>query len=112
MEIYKIFRPKEWAALRDEGRTHGAPIDRSDGYIHLSTAHQVSETLSKHFADIPDLVICALDSDLMGDALKWEPSRGDALFPHLYRALGLNEIAWHETLIVRDGVHVLPARIR
>ena len=85
MLVYKIFRRPEWDALRAEGRTAGAPIDLADGYVHMSTPAQVVETAAKHFAGESDLVLLAIETDTLGPALKWEPSRGGALFPHLYR---------------------------
>jgi uncharacterized protein (DUF952 family) len=108
MLIYKIFRDNEWAALQQQGETAGAPIDLADGYVHFSTAVQAAETAAKHFAGAQGLVLLALDSDAMGDALKWEPSRGGALFPHLYRALRLDEVIWARPLPLLDGVHQFP----
>ena len=87
MLIYKIFRTGEWDALSTTGETEGAPVDRTDGFIHFSTAGQVTETAKKHFAGEDGLVLVAVAPDRLGDALKWEPSRGGALFPHLYRRL-------------------------
>ncbi len=111
MDIYKIFRPAEFEALRQSGESTGAPIDRDDGYIHFSTADQVAETLSKHFAGAGDLVLCVCDADALGKALKWEPSRGGALFPHLYRPLAWGDIAWHAPLFEENGAHPLPGRV-
>lgn len=109
MQIYKIFRAQEWATLQEQGETRGAPIDLSDGFIHFSTAEQAGETAAKHFADQDGLVLLALETDTLGDALKWEVSRGDALFPHLFRALQLDEILWAKPLPLVDGHHVFPA---
>jgi uncharacterized protein (DUF952 family) len=81
MLIYKILRSDEWAALQDAGQTQGAPIDVADGYVHFSTAAQAGETASKWFAGVEDLWLLAYDADSLGDALKWEPSRGGDLFP-------------------------------
>ena len=92
MLIYKIFRKGEWAVLTNSGVTKGAPIDLADGFVHFSNAAQVAETAAKHFAQEHDLMLLALEADLLGPDLKWEPSRGDALFPHLYRALYLDDI--------------------
>ncbi len=108
MVIYKIFRPEEWAALGATGETRGAPVDLADGYIHFSTADQIAETLRKHFDGVKALVLCAAHTDDLADDLKWEPSRGGALFPHLYRPLRLDEVRWHAELPVADGLHVLP----
>lgn len=108
MLIYKIFRADEWAALQARGETLGAPIDLADGFVHFSSAEQAAETAAKHFAGANGLVLLALDGDAMGDALKWEVSRGDALFPHLYRALRLDEVVWAKPLPLADGVHQFP----
>lgn len=106
--IYKVLRPAEWSELVQNGASTGAPIDMADGYIHFSTATQVAETLAKHFAGMTPLIIAAVDDAGLGDALKWEVSRGDALFPHLYRALKITDIAQHGEISVVDGTHVLP----
>lgn len=108
MLIYKIFRRAEWEALDAAGETAGAPVDLADGFIHFSTAGQARETAAKHFAGQDDLVLAAVEADALGEALKWEPSRGGALFPHLYRALRRDEIAWTALLPLTDGVHDFP----
>lgn len=108
MLIYKIFRASEWDAFRAAGRTDGAPVDLADGYIHFSTATQAAETAAKHFAGEEGLVLLAFNSDALGDALKWEPSRGGQLFPHLYRPLELSEMLWQKPLPLSDGGHVFP----
>ena len=111
MLIYKIFRTPEWAALDRNGETAGAPVDLADGFIHFSTADQAAETAAKHFAGQDDLILAALDADALGDALKWEPSRGGALFPHLYRMLKRDEVLWAVPLPLQDGAHVFPAEM-
>lgn len=108
MLIYKIFRQPEWDHLDTTGETRGAPVDLADGFIHFSAAAQVSETAARHFAGEADLVLAAVEADTLGDALKWEPSRGGALFPHLYRTLRRHEVAWAEPLPLKDGAHVFP----
>ena len=108
MRIYKIFRQDEWAALDKAGETDGAPVDLADGFIHFSAADQVAETAARHFAGEDRLVLAACDSDTMGDALKWEKSRGGALFPHLFRALRRDEVIWFAPLPLEDGRHVFP----
>ena len=85
--IYKILGRDEWAAAEGAGVFTGSPIDVADGYIHFSAEGQVQETLAKHFAGRADLVLVAVEAESLGPALKWEPSRGGALFPHLYGAL-------------------------
>ena len=108
MLIYKIFRRPEWDAFRAAGETLGAPIDLTDGYIHFSTSVQVAETAAKHFTHESDLVLLALDADKLGDALKWEPSRGGALFPHLYRPLKLADVVWDKSLPLGASGHIFP----
>ena len=109
MLIFKIFRSDEWAALRRDGETTGAPIDVADGYVHFSTATQAAETAAKHFAGAEDLHLIAVDVEAAGDALQWEVSRGDALFPHLYRKMTMDDVVWAQPLPLVDGVHQFPA---
>jgi len=109
MLIYKILRSDEWAALRAHGETAGAPIDVSDGFVHFSTAEQAPETAARHFVGAQGLVLLALDADALGDSLKWETSRGGALFPHLYGLLRLSDVLWHADLPLVDGVHRFPS---
>ena len=85
--IYKILPQAAWESARAAGVFAGAPVDLSDGFIHFSTAAQVRDTAAKHFAGQPDLMVVAVVADSLGPALKWEPSRGGALFPHLYAPL-------------------------
>lgn len=108
MQIYKILRAGEWAALRTDGETRGAPVDIADGFIHFSTAAQVAETAARHFAGARDLELLAYDSETLGPALKWEPSRDGALFPHLYGPLRLSDMLWHSPLPLENGRHVFP----
>ncbi|WP_299614750.1 DUF952 domain-containing protein [uncultured Tateyamaria sp.] len=111
MLIYKIFRGPEWAALRKNGTTPGAPIDVADGYVHFSTAAQAAETAAKHFAEQEDLFLIAVDADALGDELKWEVSRGGAEFPHLYREMRLADVHWAQPLPVENGIHQFPAGV-
>lgn len=108
MLIYKIFRADEFAALEAAGETLGAPIDLTDGYIHMSTAAQAPETLEKHFAGETGLIVLAIDTDRLGEDLKWEPSRGGDLFPHLYRALRRDDVVWTEKVLMYNGKHLMP----
>ncbi|MFT6081365.1 MAG: hypothetical protein ACI8UD_002462 [Planctomycetota bacterium] len=108
MLIYKIFHDSEWQSLRNDGQSTGAPIDRTDGFVHLSTGEQCAETAAKYFAGQANLMLLAFESDALGAALKWEPSRGGALFPHLYRALQLDEMLWAKSLPLVDGQHAFP----
>lgn len=89
---YKVLTSEQMAALERDGVFAGAPIDLTDGYIHLSAAEQVTETVDKHFAGQTNLHIAAVDLAVLGDAVKWEPSRGGQLFPHIYAALPLNAV--------------------
>lgn len=110
MLIYKIFAAEEWDALDAAGETLGAPVDLADGFIHFSTAEQAAETAAKHFAGRTGLMLAAVEADGLGPALKWEPSRGGALFPHLYAPLRRSDVAWVKPLPVGpDGAHVFPA---
>lgn len=109
MLVYKIFRAEEFSAFQSAGESAGAPIDLQDGYIHMSTADQVAETLAKHFAGETGLMCLAVETDRLGDGVKWEPSRGGALFPHLYRKLLASDIVWSAPIPVYNGKHLMPA---
>jgi uncharacterized protein (DUF952 family) len=110
MLIYKICDAALWDAAIAKGAFEGAEIDLADGYIHFSTAEQMRETAAKHFAGREGLVLIAVEADALGEAMKWEPSRGGALFPHLYRALKTDEAAWTRPLpLGADGSHQFPA---
>ncbi len=111
MLIYKILRADEWAALRAAGETPGAPIDVADGFVHFSTADQAMETAAKHFAGAGELWLLALEADGLGDALKWEVSRGDALFPHLYGPLRQKDVLWAKALPLHDAGHIFPEEV-
>ncbi len=89
---YKIFTADQWKQFQDSGEFHGAPVDLADGYIHLSAADQLAGTLEKHFAGQSGLVIAQVDLAALEGLIKWEVSRGGALFPHLYGALPLSAI--------------------
>ena len=107
--IYKISPREAWQQAEAAGRFTGAPVDLADGYIHFSTAAQARETAAKHFARQADLVLVAVDADTLGAALRWEPSRGGALFPHLYADLPMAAVRWVKPLpLGPDGVHVFP----
>lgn len=108
MMIYKIFRSPEWELLDRSGETAGAPVDIADGFIHFSTAEQAAETAAKHFAGVEGLVLAALDAETLGDDLRWEPSRGGALFPHLYRTLRRSDVVWVKPLPLGADGHVFP----
>mgnify|MGYP000344953937 FL=1 len=108
MLIYKIFRAEEWAALQNQGASDGAPIDVADGFVHFSTAEQAAETAARHFAGVDGLVLLACDADAMGDDLKWEVSRGGALFPHLYRQIRMSDVVWSRPLPFDGTAHQFP----
>lgn len=97
MLIYKILREAEFQAFRQHGRSAGAPVDLADGYIHLSTAPQLPGTLARHFAGESGLRLLALDSDALPE-LRWEPSRGGDLFPHLYREMRASDVIFARPL--------------
>jgi uncharacterized protein (DUF952 family) len=108
MLVYKILRRPEWDTFRSNGETRGAPVDLADGYIHLSTASQVTETAAKHFQGESDLVLVALDPAELGEALRWEPSRRGELFPHLYRPLRASDVVWDKSLPLGAAGHIFP----
>ena len=89
---YKVLTADEMAALERDGTFAGAPVDVADGYIHLSTADQLTATVDKHFAGRSDLHVAAVDLGSFGESLKWEESRGGELFPHLYGLLLLETV--------------------
>jgi len=88
---YKVLTGPQMAELEGGGFV-GAPVDQADGYIHLSTADQLTETVDKHFAGQDDLHVAAVDLEALGDTVKWEPSRGGAVFPHIYGLLPLSAV--------------------
>jgi uncharacterized protein (DUF952 family) len=107
--IYKICDTAAWQSAERTGEFAGASVDLADGYIHFSTADQVAETAARHFAGQRDLVLVAVATDALGRALKWEPSRGGALFPHLYGKLPMRAVRWTKSLpLGPDGRHVFP----
>ncbi len=111
--IYKICTTSEWAEAERAGVYRGSAVDRRDGFIHFSTAEQLAETAAKHFAGLPDLVLVSVDTNALGDPLKWEPSRGGALFPHLYGDLPLEAVLRAVPLpLDASGSHVFPRALR
>ena len=108
MSIYKILRADEWAALRKNRTTDGAPVDLADGYVHFSAEDQVRETAAKHFAGEEGLMLLAVDELRLGEALRWEPSRGGDLFPHLYGPLLLEAVEWAQPLPWDGTAHRFP----
>lgn len=111
--VYKILRPAEWAAFQAAEQFDGAPIDLTDGYVHLSGPDQVAQTLALYFADEPAPVIVACDAERLGEGLCWERSRGGALFPHFYGVLERRHVVVAASAPQGDdGVHLLPAFVR
>jgi len=110
--IYKICDAAAWAEAEDAGEFRGSAVDVADGYIHLSTASQVAETAAKHFARRSGLVVVAIAAEDVSGFLKWEPSRGGALFPHLYGALPMTAVRWVKPLpLDPGGMHLLPPEL-
>ncbi len=89
---YKVLTQQQWADFERERVFRGAPVDITDGYIHLSTAEQLEATLARHFAGQTCLMIAEVDLALLGDAVRWEEARGGALFPHLYAELPIHAV--------------------
>ena len=107
--IYKICEREAWHAAEAAGAFRGSDVDLRDGFIHFSTATQVAATAAKHFAGQHDLVLVAVDGEALGPALKWERSRGNDLFPHLYAPLPLSAVRWARPLPDEvDGRRVFP----
>ena len=107
--IYKICPEPLWQDAEVKGVLLGLPIDEQDGYIHFSTAGQLAETLRLHFAGVDGLVVAAIDTGRLTGDLRYEPSRGGELFPHLYGTLPLSAVLWVKPLPVgADGRHAIP----
>lgn len=112
MRIYKIVTGPVWHGAVVNKVLEGMPVDLADGYIHFSTAGQLRETARKHFVGQHDLMLLAVDVDRLDDALKWEPSRGGQLFPHLYAPLQTDLVELVAPLPVdENGQHVFPDEI-
>lgn len=108
--IYKILPRAEWTAAVAAGSFQGSAVDLDDGYIHFSTAAQAGETARRYFTGLADLVVLEVEGDDLGAALKWEPSRGGDLFPHLYAPLDVAHVrAVHEAPLGEDSVPEMPA---
>lgn len=108
--IYHMCRRDEWAAAEASGAYPGSSQDQADGFIHFSTAEQIVESAARHRAGQSELVLLAVEPVLLGPALKWEPSRGGVLFPHLYGALAVTAVCWVADLpLGENGMHVFPA---
>lgn len=108
--IYKIVPDALWRDAVVKGSFGGSPVDVTDGFIHFSTALQVRATAAKHFAGVTDLAIVAVSTVDLGSELRWEPSRGGDLFPHLYAELPMTAVRWVQPLpLDAAGRHVFPA---
>lgn len=103
---YKVLTAEQMAVLEHEGRFAGAPIDLTDGFIHLSTHAQLTDTVDKHFAGQTGLWVASVDLEALGDAVKWEPSRGGQLFPHVYAPLPLSALLAYGALTRDDAGNV------
>ncbi|HEV7384723.1 MAG TPA: DUF952 domain-containing protein, partial [Phenylobacterium sp.] len=104
MRIYKLLPRADWSAAHEAGRFSGSGVDLADGYIHFSTAAQAQETARRHFAGQADLVVLEVEADDLGGALRWEPSRGGDLFPHLYGPLDVRQVRYlNEAPLGADG---------
>ena len=108
--IYKILDRRAWIDAQAKGELTGSAVDMADGYIHFSTAAQAPETARRHFLGQADLVLLTVDAEALGDALRWEPSRGGDLFPHLYAPLAVSQVGAERALVLdRDGAPRLGA---
>ena len=106
--IFKIIDANAYDEARKHGQFMGAEIDLKDGYIHFSIAQQVKETAQRHFLGRSNLVILAVDDAALGASLKWEPSRGGQLFPHLYSPLPMDKVKWVKPLPWGGTEHSFP----
>ncbi len=110
--VYKIEDKDSWAQALAKGNYTGAPIDLADGFIHFSTAGQARETAAKHFTGRDNLIIAAIETARLGSQLKWEVSRGDALFPHYYGELDLELVhKTHDLPLDENGIHIFSKEI-
>ena len=105
--LYKILTRAEWDLACAAGAFAGSAVDLADGFIHLSAAHQVRETAARHFAGREGLVLVAFPEDRLA-GLRWEPSRGGDLFPHVHGAMPTAAAAWVKPLPLVDGAHRFP----
>ncbi|WP_336971006.1 DUF952 domain-containing protein [Sphingobium aromaticiconvertens] len=107
---FKILTADQYAQFKADGIFHGAPVDLADGYIHMSTREQAAETAAKHFAGQDSLVMVMIDLAPLAEAIRWDPSRGGALFPHLYAPLPISAMAGKVILRLDEaGRHQFPA---
>ncbi len=110
--IFKIVARSDWERACRDGLYRGSPDDMRDGFIHFSAPDQVIGTAAKHFRGQADLLLVAFDEKEFGEALKWEKSRGGALFPHLYGTVSTKLAVWEKSLALgEDGVPEIPELI-
>ena len=108
--IYRLLGAAEWQRAQAAGSFLGTEHDRRDGFIHFSTAEQVAETATRYYAGQAALLLVGVSVPALGDALRWEPSRGGALFPHLYASLPVGAVVRIEELTLgADGTHLFPS---
>ncbi|HEX7857084.1 MAG TPA: DUF952 domain-containing protein [Sphingobium sp.] len=106
---YKLLDPAAFKEWKETGSYSGSPDDLRDGFIHLSTAEQTAETAAKYFSTVDPVVLAMVDLAAVRDILKWEPSRGGALFPHVYGPIAYKAVSGHSSLrIGSDGKHMFP----
>ena len=108
MIIYKILREEEFLVLEKDKHSSGSSIDNSDGFIHLSKREQLSETLKKYFHNEKNLILMAIETQKVGYNLKWEKTRHNQLFPHLYSNLYFNDALWFAPIELIKGQHIIP----
>ena len=106
--LYKIMPRQDWESAQEKGIYEGSAVDRKDGFIHLSAAHQVRTTAQRHFSGDSDVVLVSVRLEDLGQSLKWEASRGGDLFPHIYGPLPLSAVSEVVPLPLADGVHRFP----
>lgn len=110
--VYRLLDDAVWRAAEQAGAFRGSEHDLRDGFIHFSTAAQVEETAARHYAGRVGLVLLTVRVSTLGEALRWEPSRGGALFPHLYAALPTSAVERTDALpLAADGQHVFPRAV-
>ena len=98
--IYRIAEADDWARAQAEGAYHGAALDQRDGFLHLSTREQVAETLALHYEGREGLILLTVSVAAVEPDLRWEPSRGGALFPHLFRSLSIEDVTGVTPLVI------------
>jgi uncharacterized protein (DUF952 family) len=109
MLVFKICAEIEWARMQKDGVYRGSADDKKDGFIHLSTSAQLAGTLTRHFPNVNGLMLIAIDSDSLGDKLKWEAGSNGETFPHLYHELAMSSVRWTSPIPKKgEGVYALP----